>query len=90
MEIRLPCGTYDTEWHTGDEFTAARVHSGFVIQQPDIIDIICDAIMDYTDEEGLSLSTSPTRCVEIGQTIELSTNSSVLPTPIDFSIKRTA
>lgn len=80
MEIRLPCGTYDTEWDTGDEFTAARVHSGFVIQQPDIIDIICVAIMDFTDKEGLS----------IGQTLELSTNSSVLPTPIDFSIRRTS
>lgn len=80
MEIRLPCGTYDTEWDSGDEFTAARVHSGFVIQQPDIIDIICDAIMDFTDKEGLS----------IGQTLELSTNSSVLPTPLDFSIRRTS
>lgn len=80
IELQLPCGTYDVEWDTGDEFTSSRVHNGFVIAQCDIIDIMCYDIMDFTDGEVL----------EIGQAIELSTNSFLLTLPIDFSIKRTA
>ncbi len=81
MELQLPCGTYDIEWDAGDEFTASRVHTGFIVAQCDIIDIMCYDIIGFTDEEGP---------LGLGQTLLLSTNSSVLPTPIDFSIKRTA
>jgi len=75
--LDLPGGRYNTEWDTGELWTAANQHS-LPVKECDILDEICFTIIEASDEEEFNE----------GEEILMETNSKILPKPLAFTIMR--